>query len=139
MGAVIHSYALYHSPCEIFGASLLTFLTRLPYKKMPHMLVAKMQMKPLSVRLSESEKQRLQAEAELANVGISTLVRNRALGQKTLVKMDLKLISELRHLHILLLNIHAEKGGACSQEILSCLHAIKIAVEGISSDRQKNT
>lgn len=98
-----------------------------------------MQMKPLSIRLSESEKKRLQAEAELANVGLSTLIRNRALGQKTLVKPDLKLISELRRLHILLVNINAESGGSYSQETLSCLHAIKIVVEGISSDRQKNT
>jgi hypothetical protein len=80
----------------------------------------------LDVRVAPGEKDQLRGIARAAGLGVSDLVRLRALGRPVVCRTDATTIRELRRLGGLLKKVHVDSGGAYSQqtaEALSTLHA----------------
>jgi len=88
-----------------------------------------------NVRLTASEKARLQEEAALAGLSVSKLARRRLLGRRVVAKADVTLVNELRRLGGLMKHLHNESGGAYSHETSEVLVALRKAIEAMARDR----
>ncbi|WP_321947197.1 plasmid mobilization protein [Paraburkholderia sp. J10-1] len=91
----------------------------------------------INVRLTVSEKVRLQEDADFAGISMSALVRRRYFGRPIIANADVVTIKELRRLGGQLKHIHNESGGAHSQATAGALRAVTAYIERLSCDRQK--
>jgi len=92
----------------------------------------------INVRVTKTEKARLQEDAELAAMSMSELVRRRYFGRPILASADQAMIRELRRLGGLLKHLHNETGGVLHRETAGVLAALKAYIERLSHDRQKD-
>ncbi len=92
----------------------------------------------LRLRLTASEKERLREDADLAGLSMSELVRRRYFGRPIIANADAVMIKELRRLGGLVKHVHNESNGVNSKETAEALVALKIYIERLSDDRQKN-
>lgn len=88
----------------------------------------------INVRLTATEKVRLQADADLASVSMSELVRRRYFGRPLVANADAVMLKELRRLGGLLKHIHNESNGAYSKDTAEALRALKTYFEKLSDD-----
>jgi hypothetical protein len=91
----------------------------------------------VNVRLTESEKIRLQEDADFAGISMSALVRRRYFGRPIIANADIVMIKELRRLGGLLKHVHNQSGGAYSDATGSVLGALSAYIERLSCDRRK--
>ena len=82
----------------------------------------------LDVRVALGEKDQLRGIARAAGLGISDLVRLRALGRPVVSRTDATTIRELRRLGGLLKRVHVDSGGAYSQQTAVALRALHAAI-----------
>jgi hypothetical protein len=89
----------------------------------------------VNVRLTTSEKTRLQEDADLASISMSELVRARYFGRPVIANADLVMVKELRRLGGLLKQVHTSSEGAYSKTTASILHDVKTYIEKLSQQR----
>ena len=89
----------------------------------------------INVRLTSAEKARLRADADLAGVSVSELVRRRYFGRPIVANADAVMLKELRRLGGLLKHVHSESRGAYSQHTAAALIAIRDYIEKLSRGR----
>lgn len=89
----------------------------------------------LRLRLTESEKEQLREEADLAGLSMSELVRRRYFGRPIIAHADVVMIKELRRIGGLLKHVHNESNGVHSKETAEALIALKTYIETLSRDR----
>jgi len=82
----------------------------------------------IDVRVAHVEKDELRGIARAAGLGISDLVRLRALGRPVVSRTDATTIRELRRLGGLLKKVHVDSGGAYSQQTSAALRALQAAI-----------
>jgi hypothetical protein len=88
------------------------------------------------MRISPSEREQLKDDADLAGIGISELVRRRALGRPVHSAIDLMMIRELRRLgglqkHAMNTLMHHQ---GIAEECIATIQALRAAVERVASD-----
>lgn len=86
----------------------------------------------LDVRVAPSEKVQLRDIARAAGLGVSDLVRLRALGRSVVCRSDATTIRELRRLGGLLKKVHLDSGGAYSQQTAAALRSLHAAIERLA-------
>jgi hypothetical protein len=86
----------------------------------------------ISLRLTASEKARLEEDADLPGLSVSELVRRRYFGRPIVANADAIMIKELRRLGGLLKHVHVESEGAYSRETAEALLAVKLYIEKMS-------
>ena len=74
------------------------------------------------------EKEQLRGIARAAGLGVSDLVRLRALGHPVVSRTDATTIRELRRLGGLLKKVHVDSGGAYSQQTAAALRTLHAAI-----------
>jgi hypothetical protein len=82
----------------------------------------------LDVRVAPGEKEDLRGIARAAGLGVSDLVRLRALGRPVVCRTDATTIRELRRLGGLLKKVHVDSGGAYGQQTAAALRTLNTAV-----------
>jgi hypothetical protein len=82
----------------------------------------------LDVRVAPGEKEQLRGIARAAGIGVSDLVRLRALGRPVVCRTDATTIRELRRLGGLLKKVHVDSGGAYSQQTAEALRTLHAAI-----------
>jgi hypothetical protein len=82
----------------------------------------------LDVRVAPGEKDQLRGIARAAGLGVSDLVRLRALGRPVVCRTDATTIRELRRLGGLLKRVHVDSGGAYSQQTAAALRTLHAAI-----------
>jgi len=82
----------------------------------------------LDVRVAPGEKEQLRGIACAAGLGVSDLVRLRALGRPVVSRTDATTIRELRRLGGLLKKVHVDSGGAYSQQTAAALRTLHAAI-----------
>jgi hypothetical protein len=90
----------------------------------------------LDVRVARGEKQQLRAIAHGAGLGLSELVRLRALGRPVVCRTDATTIRELRRLGGLLKKVHIDSGGAYSQQTAAALVALQDAIARLAGQER---
>ena len=93
----------------------------------------------LDVRVAPSEKDQLRNIARFAGLGISDLVRLRALGRPVVSRTDATTIRELRRLGGLLKKVHVDSGGAYSQQTAAALRALQAAIARLAGHESDGT
>ena len=93
----------------------------------------------LDVRVAPGEKDQLRSIARAAGLGISDLVRRRALGRPVVSRSDATTIRELRRLGGLLKKVHVDSGGAYSQQTAAALRALQGAVALLAGHESEET
>jgi hypothetical protein len=82
----------------------------------------------LDVRVAPGEKEQLRGIARAAGLGVSDLVRLRALGRPVVSRTDATTIRELRRVGGLLKKVHVDSGGAYSRETAAALRTLHAAI-----------
>jgi Ribbon-helix-helix protein, copG family len=105
----------------------------------------------ITVRLSESECERLKEDANLAGLTVSELLRRRSFGRPIVASLDRAVIKELMHVRAainraggLVKHAHVESNGAYStqtagvlQQLNLTLGAVRDYMEALVRDREK--
>lgn len=86
----------------------------------------------LDVRVAPGEKEQLRDIARAAGLGVSDLVRLRALGRPVICRSDATTIRELRRLGGLLKKVHVDSAGAYSQQTAAALRTLHAAIERLA-------
>ena len=141
MPLVIHAhFVVVHYKREVFGATLLTptCLARPDCKRKlgrmnQNQKYAEALDHMLTVRVTRDEKSRLRADAEVAGLTVSELVRRRYFGRPIVSKADLVAINELRRQGGLLKMIHNQTNGMYAQEVIHAIVTIREAIEKLAS------
>ncbi len=89
----------------------------------------------LRLRLSETEKEQLRIDADLAGLSMSALVRSRYFGKPVIAQAEALIVNELRRLGRLFNHIHKESNGLYSTETVRVIDEIKKCVDRIGRDR----
>jgi hypothetical protein len=92
----------------------------------------------LDVRVAPGEKQELRGIASDAGLGVSDLVRRRALGRPVVCRTDATTIRELRRLGGLLKKVHVDSGGAYSQQTGAALRTLHAAIARLAGHAPEN-
>lgn len=92
----------------------------------------------INVRLTVREKRRLQEDAEVAGLTMSSLVRRRYFGRRVVPKSDLKVIAELRRLGGLLKAVNLQTNFHGGPELSAALRAIRTYIERLADDREED-
>ena len=92
----------------------------------------------INVRLTDAEKARLKEDADVAAVSKSELVRRRYFGRPLIANADAVMLKELRRVAGLLKHMHVESKGAYSRETAAALTVVRVYMETLAHDRQKN-
>jgi hypothetical protein len=82
----------------------------------------------LDVRVAHGEKEQLRGIARAAGLGVSDLVRLRALGRPVVSRTDATTIRELRRVGGLLKKVHVDSGGAYNQQTAAALRTLHAAI-----------
>jgi hypothetical protein len=82
----------------------------------------------VDVRVAPGEKDQLRGIARVAGLGVSDLVRLRALGRPVVCRTDATTIRELRRLGGLLKKVHVDSGGAYSQQTAAALRTLHATI-----------
>jgi len=93
----------------------------------------------LDVRVAPSEKDQLRGIARAAGLGISNLVRLRALGRPVVSRTDATTVRELRRLGGLLKKVHVDSGGAYSQQTADALRALHATIARLAGHESEGT
>jgi hypothetical protein len=88
----------------------------------------------LDVRVAPAEKAELRSIAESAGLGVSDLVRLRALGRPVVSRTDATTIRELRRLGGLLKMVHLDSGGAYSEQTGAALGELRAAIARVAGE-----
>ena len=91
----------------------------------------------INVRLSVSEKAKLQDDAGLAALTISELVRRRYFGRRIVARADSAVLRELRRLGGLLKHVHNESDGIYRTETAEAINALKLYMSRLSRDHKE--
>lgn len=86
----------------------------------------------LRVRLSESEKEMLRQDADMAGLTMSELVRRRYFGKPIIAHSDRVIIKELNRIGGLIKHVHNESHGAYSEQTAALLQSLKQCIEKIA-------
>ena len=90
----------------------------------------------VNVRLTVAEKERLKADADLAGLSMSDLVRRRYFGRPIIAHADAIVLKELRRLGGLIKHVHNQSDGIYSKyskETAEALKALKTYIEKLAS------
>lgn len=87
----------------------------------------------IKVRLSSSEKADLQADAAIAGISMSELVRRRYFGKPIIANADLLMIGQVTKLGALLKHVHNESGGAYSADTLLAIRSLRKLADQLSA------
>jgi hypothetical protein len=115
---------------QMRGCSALSLLAsprqraRVPFRKKGHAGLTER----VDVRVAPGEKDQLRGIARAAGLGVSDLVRLRALGRPVVCRTDATTIRELRRLGGLLKKVHVDSGGAYSQQTAAALRTLHAAI-----------
>ena len=90
----------------------------------------------IAVRLTIEEKQRLAADAEIAGLSMSALVRARYFGRPIIASADLAMINNLNSLRGQLKNMHNESNGEYAPETSAMLALVADAVRVIAKSKK---
>jgi hypothetical protein len=93
----------------------------------------------LDVRVAPGEKMQLRDIACAAGLGVSDLVRLRALGRPVVCRTDQTTIRELRRLGGLLKKVHVDSGGAYSQQTAAALRTLQAALARLAGREPEGT
>jgi hypothetical protein len=112
------------------GCSALSLLAYLPRRAaVPFRRKGKANLtERLDVRVTPGEKEQLRGIAREAGLGVSDLVRRRALGRPVVSHTDATTIRDLRRLGGLLKKVHVDSGGAYSQQTAAALRSLHAAI-----------
>jgi hypothetical protein len=88
----------------------------------------------IDVRIAPAEKAELRAIAESAGLGVSDLVRLRALGRPVVSRTDATTIRELRRLGGLLKMVHLDSAGAYSEQTGAALGELRAAIARVADE-----
>ena len=89
----------------------------------------------INVRLSISEKAKLQDDAALAALSISEIVRRRYFGRRIVAHADSAMLRELRRIGGLLKHLHNETDGVYRVETAEAINTLKLYMSRLSRDR----
>ncbi len=92
----------------------------------------------ITLRLSASEKAKLQDDAGLVALSVSEVVRRRYFGRRIVAQADSAVLRELRRMGGLLKHFHNETDGVYRVETAEAINALKLYMSRLSRDRQEN-
>jgi Ribbon-helix-helix protein, copG family len=92
----------------------------------------------ITLRLSDSEDDKLNEDAHLAHLTKSELIRRRYFGRPIMAATDANTIRELRRIGGLLKHIYGQTGSTYSSETAAALNAVKDYIETLAHDHQKS-
>lgn len=93
----------------------------------------------VTIRLSQSEKDSLAEDANLAGLTISELIRRRYFGKPIITATDRATIRELRRIGGLLKHIFSQTDNTLDKELLTTLNELKDCIKRIANrDSQKS-
>lgn len=87
----------------------------------------------VSLRLTKSEKERLQDDADLAGLSMSELVRRRYFGRPIIANADAVMLKELRRIGGLIKDTHNKTDGIYSKETSDILISLKTYIDKLAS------
>lgn len=87
----------------------------------------------VNVRLTKSEKERLQDDADLAGLSMSELVRRRYFGRPIIANVDAVMLKELRRIGGLIKDTHNKTDGIYSKETSDILISLKTYIDKLAS------
>ncbi len=87
----------------------------------------------IKVRLSSAEKAELQAEARIADISMSELVRRRYFGRPIVANADLVMIRQITKLGALLKHVHNESDGVYSSDTMLAIRALRTLADKLAA------
>ena len=87
----------------------------------------------IKVRLSAAEKAELVAEAEIAGISMSELVRRRYFGRPIVANADLVMIGQITKLGALLKHVHNESDGVYSSDTMLAIRALRTLADKLAA------
>ena len=87
----------------------------------------------IHIRVTNDEKDMLKADADMASMSVSALIRARYFGRPIVASADAAMIKELRRIGGLLKNIHNESNGANAQGTAAVLGELRAYINKLSA------